>query len=129
MLDHGAALDVGDDLLGDDAAAISALASGSRIANSSPPSRATASELRRRVAQEVGDGHDQLVAGLVPERVVDCLEVVEVEHEQRAAVPVAIDVCDVALELRLEPAPVQQAGERIVVGHVAQLALEHAGAR
>ena len=48
---------------------------------------------------------------------------VEVEHDRRALRPVALDVGDVALELALERAAVEQAGERVVVGHVAQLGL------
>ena len=60
------------------------------------------------------------------ERVVDGLEVIEVEHEQRSAVAIAVDMGDVALELCLEAAAVEQACERVVVRHVAQLALHHA---
>jgi len=71
----------------------------------------------------VCDPCDQLVADPVAERVVDRLEVVEVEHDRRAARPVALDVGDVALELALERAPVEQSGERVVVGQVAQLRL------
>ena len=79
--------------------------------------------LAQAAAQRVGDAHDQLVAGGVAERVVDRLEVVEVEHDRRALRPVALDVGDVALELALERAAVEQPGERVVVGHVAQLGL------
>ena len=59
-------------------------------------------------AQRPRDAHDQLVAGAVAERVVDRLEVVEVEHQRGAARPVALDQRDVALELALERAPVEQ---------------------
>ena len=79
--------------------------------------------LAQAAAQRVGDAHDQLVAGRVAERVVDRLEVVEVEHDRRALRAVALDVGDVALELALERAAVEQAGQRVVVGHVAQLGL------
>ena len=75
------------------------------------------------LAQRVGHLADQLVAGAVAERVVDVLEAVDVEQHDCAARAVAGDVVDVALELALERAPVQQAGQRVVVGHVAQLGL------
>ena len=59
-----------------------------------------AAEARERVAgaqplaQQRRDATDELVAGVVAERVVDVLEVVEVEHEQRAARAVARDLGD-----------------------------------
>ena len=43
-------------------------------------------------AQRLRDARDQLVAGAVAERVVDRLEVVEVEHQRRAARAVALDL-------------------------------------
>ena len=80
------------------------------------------------IAQGVRDLADQLVSGAVAERVVDVLEQVDVDqHARRAAV--AGDVVDVALELALERAAVEQAGERVVVGHVAQLGLVAAALR
>ena len=63
--------------------AAAASVSGRMIANSSPPRRAMTSVSRRRSRSAVGDAHDQLVAHRVAERVVDVLEVVEVEHQQR----------------------------------------------
>ena len=48
-------------------------------ANSSPPRRAMKSPSRDRVAQPVGEAADQLVAGMVAERVVDVLEAVDVD--------------------------------------------------
>ena len=48
--------------------------------------------LAQPAAQRRRDRQDELVAGVVAERVVDVLEVVEVEHEQRAARPVAGDL-------------------------------------
>ena len=74
-------------------------------------------------AQRVGERDDQLVAHAVTERVVDVLEVVEVEHEHAAGRAVAADVLEVGLERAREGAAVEQAGERIVVGQVAQLGL------
>ena len=74
-------------------------------------------------AQGLGHARDEVVPRRVPERVVDGLEVVEVEHEQRAAGAVAAHERDVAVELALEGAAVEQAGEVVVVGEVAQLGL------
>ena len=58
---------------------------GEDHANSSPPRRASDVGLAQPPAQQRGDAADQLVAGRVAERVVDVLEVVEVEHQHRAA--------------------------------------------
>ena len=79
--------------------------------------------LAQAAAQRVGHLADQRVAGAVPERVVDVLEVVDVEQHGGAAGAVALDVVHVALELALEGPPVEQAGQRIVVRHEAQLLL------
>ena len=79
--------------------------------------------LAQAAAQRVRHPHDQFVAGRVAERVVDRLEVVQVEHDRRALGPVALDVGDVALELALEGAAVEEPGQRVVIGHVAQLGL------
>ena len=75
----------------------------------------------RRVARQPGD---QLVADGVAERVVDVLEAVEVEHQDRAAMAVALGRSQRAVELLLEAAAVEQPGQRVVVGEVLQLALE-----
>jgi hypothetical protein len=61
-------------------------------------------------AQPRADAAQQLVADVVPERVVELLELIEVDHEQRARAPVG----DGALGLGGERAPVGQPGE--VVG-------------
>ncbi len=80
------------------------------------------------LAQTAADGsrqlHDEAVAGGVPERVVDELEPVEVERQQRPAGPVAVGPREGQLELDLKAATVVQAGQRVVVGEVAQLALK-----
>ena len=59
-----------------------------------------------------------------PSESVDVLEVVEVEDEQRATGVVAAGARELALELGLEAAAVEEAGERVVVGEVLELALE-----
>ena len=84
------------------------------IANSSPPSRATMSVSRRQPRSRVGDGLEQFVAALVPERVVDALEFVEVQikHRELLAAPHALERL---LELLAEKHPVGQIGQRVVV--------------
>lgn len=68
-----------------------------------------------RLAQPLGHLEQELVAGLVAERVVDLLEVVEVQEEQRrplaAARPGRAQVGAEELE---QASPVQQAGQRVV---------------
>ena len=63
------------------AAAISV--SGSRTANSSPPLRPAKSLAPQRAAQHRADVRQDLVAHRVPALVVDLLEVVQVDQEQR----------------------------------------------
>ena len=63
--------------------------SSHRSANSSPPKRATVSLGAQLAVQARADRAQQLVAGVVAERVVEHLQVVEVEEEQRDAAAVA----------------------------------------
>src|SRR5436305_8724864 len=72
----------------------------------------------------MGDARDELVASLVPERVVDVLEVVEVEEQDGTALAVAPGVRHLTRELADETAAVEQAGERVVVGEVLEVAGE-----
>ncbi len=74
--------------------------------------------------QRRGDALQHVVAGAVPERVVDILEVVEVEHDDCAAEGIAARSLDLPVELLLEAPPVEGAGEEVVVGQVDELALE-----
>ena len=84
-----------------------------------------AAEPRRHVAlarcgpQHVGEAPQHLVAGVVAERVVDALEVVEVAAPAATARRPAERV-EVGVDARLEAAAVAQAGERVVLGEVAQ---------
>ena len=64
-----------------------------------------------------------LVAGRVAERVVDELEVVEVEVEERDRLAGAARADEVQAQLLLELRAVRQAGERVVVGEVGDLRL------
>ena len=57
------------------------------------------------------------------EQVVDLLEAVEVEAEQRQAAAIRRCRRDLAIELVVEAAAVGQAGQRIVLGEVAQVGL------
>ena len=66
---------------------------------------------------------DQVVAGVVAERVVDRLEAVDVDDHHRALAAVAGAEGDVLVELGAEAAPVEQPGQRVVVGEVAELGL------
>ncbi len=94
----------------------------SRTANSSPPSRATRSLRAETGAEEPSRGDDQLVPGSVAQGVVDALEVVEVEQQQRTGRPVATTAIEVSLELALEPSAIGQSGECVVVGQMPQAA-------
>ena len=76
------------------------------------------------VVQRAADRADDLVAGLVAAGVVDVLEAVEVEQEDRALAAVARGVGDVLGELLVEAATVEELRQRVVVGEVLQLVLE-----
>ena len=76
------------------------------------------------VMQRAADRADDLVAGLVAAGVVDVLEAVEVEQEDRALAAVAGGVGDELGELLVEAAAVEELGQRVVVGQVLQLVLE-----
>ena len=73
--------------------------------------------------QHLGGRAQHLVAGQVAGGVVDELEVVEVEHEQGSVLAPAVHASQLAVQPVHEPPPVEQPGERVVVGEQAQLAL------
>ena len=75
-------------------------------------------------AQCLADAREQLVAGCVPERVVDLLEPVEVEQQQRSGAPVPARPADLALELLLEAPAAEQPGQCVPVGDLLELQLE-----
>ena len=97
-------------------------ASGRRMANSSPPRRATRSvsrsDPRRSAATETITR-----PRVVPAGVVDLLEVVEVHEDEGAGGTRTGAARQVVLEGEVEPAAVRQAGEDVVVGEVSQLLL------
>jgi hypothetical protein len=125
-------------------ASVSSPTSGSRATNSSPPSRPTASSVRcerapaafertfqdlvavaHAAAQAARHFHQQLVAGGVSERVVDVLEAVQVDQQQRGVVPQAAGLLQRALGAPDQLAPVGQARQRVEVGQVADAVLGH----
>ena len=106
--------------------------SSSRIPNSSPPNRATVSLRAQRLLEPRRRGRQQLVADVVPEAVVDELEVVEVEEQDRGQRALAAEPRERVLEAVDEQHPVGKAGQRIVHGPLADrvldgLALERVG--
>ena len=106
--------------------------SSSRIPNSSPPNRATVSLERSACSQARGGRGQQLVAHVVAEAVVDQLEVVEIEEQDRGMRVLAAEPGQRVLEAVDEQHAVGQPGERIVHGPVAdgvldRLALERVG--
>ena len=88
---------------------------GRRMANSSPPSRATVS-WRRTGAPAAGPPGGEVVAGGVPEGVVDPLEAVEVDEEQVDGLADPPGPDQLLLDPVLEQPPVGQAGQRVVPG-------------
>ncbi len=66
-----------------------------------------------RVAQRRPDAPQHVVAGLVPVAVVELLEVVEVEHDERELAAVAVDLGDLVVEVVDEGAVVVEAGETV----------------
>ena len=77
----------------------------------------------RRAPQAFRDGDQELVPGLVPEAVVDELEVVEVDEEDGEHGRLRVVAAHRLLEPLLEGDAVREAGQRVVVGNVPQLAL------
>ena len=81
---------------------------------------------RRRSLRRIVTWHEQLVAGRMAERVVDELEAVEVEVEQRDGLALAARAGERELEVLLQQRAVRQPGERVVVGEVGDLLLGRA---
>ncbi len=74
----------------------------------------------RALAQRSRARHDHRVAGLVPELVVDRLEPVEIEEQQRDALAVAVRAGELLIERALQPAPVAETRQRFRLGLFAQ---------
>ena len=86
--------------------------SGTISANSSPPSRASGVDAALLPIEDVAGARERAVAVVVPEPVVDLLEVVEVADQTLSFAPAAAGALELQLECLLEAAPVQQPGER-----------------
>jgi hypothetical protein len=72
--------------------------------------------------QSLGDGCQHRIAGEMPDPVVDRLEVVDVEDDEREVAVVARRARALALERLVEVAPVVEARQRVEVGLVTRLA-------
>ena len=120
MVSPASGYDVDTAARSDRASSAAAAASGTRVttANSSAPTRATIASAGELGPQPAADQHQQLVAPGVPERVVDLLEAVQVELDQRHhAVAAGLDrPVDVLAQLR----PGGQVGQLVVVRRVPQ---------
>ncbi|MNP29576.1 hypothetical protein D3C76_1226080 [compost metagenome] len=71
-------------------------------------------------AQAIGQGQQQLVAGLVAELFVDALEVIEPDTQHRDPALQLAGIDQDLVQLRLQLLAVGQAGEEIVLGHAQQ---------
>ena len=88
------------------------------MANSSPLRRATRLVRIDQRAEPVGDGAEQLVAAGVAERVVDLLELVEVEHQQRDLAPGRPRFGETCRQMLVQRVAVGEAGQRVVLGQI-----------
>ena len=66
--------------------------------------------------QRRDDGLEHLVARGMAEGVVDRLQAIDVEHDQRAAGVIALDVGDRAMQFALEAAPVRNTQQEVGIG-------------
>ena len=81
--------------------------------SSSPPKRAATSESRAALRSDAARLAQHLVAGRVAVAVVDLLEVVEVEHDERDLAAVALHAPQLDLERLVEELRPVEAGQRI----------------
>src|SRR6476620_4680981 len=73
------------------------------------------------MAEPLGDRENELVADMVAERVVDVLEVIEVDEEHGGGGPAAAHFADQSFQPFAEIDAVGQPADRIVQGEMAQL--------
>ena len=90
-------------------------------ANSSPPSRAQVSISRMHAVIRLATAIEQIVAGEVAERIVDVLEVVEIDQQQGHRLRASARLGDGVLQAVVQQDPIGQAGQRVVVRHVMDL--------
>ena len=106
------------------ATSCSPLTSSHTTTNSSPPSRATVSPSRTTCSNRRRELGQQLVAAAVPERVVDGLEVVEVEQQHRDHAVGAGRPAERVVDPVHHQRAVGQAGQRVVQRLVLELVLQ-----
>ena len=99
-------------------------ASSKSSANSSPPKRATVSSGPHAGRQALGHAGEQHVAGRVAERVVDRLEVVEVEEGDRQRPLVSGRRASACVDPIDEQGAVGEPGQGVVPGPGRQLGFE-----
>ena len=87
--------------------------------NSSPPKRATKSSGRSIVAQTIGDRAQQLVAAGMAQRVVDLLELVEIDEQQCRQPAGLMRNRQQAFDLVAEIDPVGQRGQFVIARQMA----------
>src|SRR5208282_5877007 len=75
-------------------------------------------DLPQALLEPLCDRHEQLVSHLVAERVVDVLELIEVEKEDRKTVVASLHPADLLLEALAEHHSVRQVGQEIMAGRV-----------
>ena len=75
------------------------------------------------IDERLRDGAQHVVAGLMPVRVVDALEVVDVQHEERDGTVVADGALVLVGDAVLKIAPVVEAGERVSYGDIFETAV------
>ena len=105
-------------------AAIGCSAPICRMANSSPPSRATVSPSATQLAQPLADRLEQRVADGMAERIVDVLEAVEIEAEHRQALALPSALSSASLHALAQQHAVGQIGQHVVVRHVGDARLD-----
>src|SRR5436309_15703023 len=80
--------------------------------------------LANPMLQRVGDALEEVIPSLVAKRVVDFLEVVEIDYEHRARAAIASRAFHLLRQFLLKPAPVEEAGQKVVGGQVFEVAFE-----
>ncbi|VVO40730.1 hypothetical protein PS691_05715 [Pseudomonas fluorescens] len=71
-------------------------------------------------AQSVGQGQEQLVAGLVAELLVDALEVIEADTDHRDPALQPSGIHQDLVQLLLQLLTIWQAGKKVILGHAQQ---------
>src|SRR5690606_20830183 len=78
--------------------------------------------VRSEMRELVGHGAQQTVADRMAERIVDALEVIEVEHDY-GTLPAGIAGSEQLADQLVEPGAVRQIGQRVIARHVADALL------